>query len=218
MKPSSSKSALNVTDTKERFINAAIPVFAERGFYGASIATIASALPFSKQALLHHFGSKERLYGEVLARISGSLMTALKAATENDHGNADPIKTAFISIFDYSMADADSTTLLMRELLDNRSRAASAQIWHLKPFLDTLTRIVRDHADGPVPQSNALCFTYQILGAINYFAVSGPTLCGIYGDQGYRKMAREYPDHLQRLIDAGLKEMCASESSTQKKP
>lgn len=59
---------------RERFIEAATDVFAERGFYGTSIAAIADALPLTKQALLHHFGSKEKLYAEVLKRksLSGS--------------------------------------------------------------------------------------------------------------------------------------------------
>ena len=52
-------------DTRERLLDQAEPLFAERGFYGVSIAAIASELGLTKQALLHHFGSKEKLYGEV---------------------------------------------------------------------------------------------------------------------------------------------------------
>ena len=39
-----------MTDTRERFIGAASTLFAERGFYGTSIAAIADALPFTKPA------------------------------------------------------------------------------------------------------------------------------------------------------------------------
>ncbi|MEN7343096.1 MAG: TetR/AcrR family transcriptional regulator [Pseudomonadota bacterium] len=191
-----------MTDTRERFIEAAIPVFAERGFYGASIAAIANALPFSKQALLHHFGSKERLYGEVLARISTSLMATLDStAADNETAS---IKATFQKILDYSLDYPDSTTLLMRELLDNRRRASSAHVWHLKPFLETLTRTVEDQIPQPVSRSSALCFCYQILGAINYYAVSGPTLAGIYGTAAHRKIKSGYPTQLGVLIDAGL--------------
>ena len=53
-----------MTDTRERFLDAAAEAFAERGFYGTSIAAIAESLPYTKQALLHHFGSKEKLYAK----------------------------------------------------------------------------------------------------------------------------------------------------------
>jgi AcrR family transcriptional regulator len=57
-----------VRDTRDAFLDAAKRHFAQRGFYGASIAAIAEELGLTKQALIHHFGTKERLYGEVLAR------------------------------------------------------------------------------------------------------------------------------------------------------
>ena len=57
-------------DTREKLLDMAEKRFAERGFYGVSIAAIAEELGLTKQALLHHFGSKEKLYGAVLARIS----------------------------------------------------------------------------------------------------------------------------------------------------
>ena len=65
--------------TRDQFIAAAQHLFAEKGFYGASIAAIAEELGLTKQALLHHFGNKEKLYGEVLQRLSGELLEATRA-------------------------------------------------------------------------------------------------------------------------------------------
>lgn len=59
-----------VQDMCSKFIEAATRQFARKGFYGASISSIANELGLSKQAVLHHFGSKEKLYGEVLQQIS----------------------------------------------------------------------------------------------------------------------------------------------------
>ena len=56
--------------TRQEFLDTAERLFAARGFYGTSLAAISDDLGLTKQALLHHFGSKEKLYGEVLARIS----------------------------------------------------------------------------------------------------------------------------------------------------
>lgn len=53
--------------TKDRFITVAKRKFAENGFDRTSIA---DELGLTKQAMLHHFGSKKNLYGEVLRGIS----------------------------------------------------------------------------------------------------------------------------------------------------
>ena len=62
------------TDTKHRLLNMSEALFAERGFYGVSIAAIAKEMGFSKQALLHHYPTKEKLYGAVLQRISDDFL------------------------------------------------------------------------------------------------------------------------------------------------
>ena len=41
--------------SREEYLDAAEALFAERGFYGVSIAAIAEQLGLTKQALLHHF-------------------------------------------------------------------------------------------------------------------------------------------------------------------
>ena len=56
--------------TREQLLDVARHQFAMTGFYGTSIASIANELGLSKQALLHHFGSKDKLYGEILKEIS----------------------------------------------------------------------------------------------------------------------------------------------------
>ena len=61
-------------DTREKLLQAAVEQFAERGFYGASIAQIAGELDLTKQALLYYFKRKEDLYAEVLKRISDRLI------------------------------------------------------------------------------------------------------------------------------------------------
>ena len=58
-------------DTRERLLDQAESLFAERGFYGVSIAAIANELGLTKQALLHHFGSKGKRDGEGLKRVTG---------------------------------------------------------------------------------------------------------------------------------------------------
>lgn len=64
---------------RERILQAATCLFAQRGFYGVSISDVAGAAGLVKSAIYHHFASKEELYRTVLVegiRQSCAQMTA----------------------------------------------------------------------------------------------------------------------------------------------
>ena len=194
-----------MTDTRERFIDAATTAFAERGFYGTSIANIADALPYTKQALLHHFGSKEKLYGEVLKRISDRLMQELAAAGADDSDPRDRLEQIFVRFYRSAIEHGDDTQLLMRELLDNKRRAGTARAWYLKPFLQTLTDLALSVPNTSLRSRDAaLSFVYQILGAVTYFAVSEPTLTRMLGKLEFARLRSRYESELRLLIAARL--------------
>lgn len=192
-----------MTDTRERFIEAATRAFAERGFYGTSIANIVESLPFTKQALLHHFGSKEKLYAEVLARISVRLMQDLAAAGTETSDASERFENVFVAILKTSLQHSDDTRLLMRELLDNKRRAESARTWYLTAFLDTLADQARD-ALGDAEPARSLALVYQLLGAVNYFVVSRPTLEQMLGTRTFADLNAAYEYELRSLIASRL--------------
>ena len=193
------------SETRELFLDTAEALFADRGFCGVSIAAIAGELGLTKQALLHHFGSKEKLYGEVLARISERFEQLGSAATEQGSSPAERLKAFFLRLQQANKNEEAQTRLLMRELLDNQSRASSAGTWYLEPFLRRLITMVQDVPDWKeASETDALTLVYQWLGAINYFAISGPTLSGIFGPKALGEMSSQFPEQLARLIDASL--------------
>ena len=188
-------------DTRALLLNRAETLFAERGFYGVSIAAIANELELTKQALLHHFGSKEKLYGEVLKQISDRF--ELDTMTEGDP-TARLIRY-FNELLSPHRFSADATRVLVRELLDNKRRADSAGTWYLKPFLERLMAMVKAVPNwSDASDAEALALIYQFLGAINYFGISQPTLTGIFGEAAYQDLQAAYPSQLEKLIRAGL--------------
>lgn len=193
------------SDTREQLLDKAEALFAERGFYGASIAAIANELGLTKQALLHHYGSKEKLYGEVLKRISNRFD---ELAVEDELGAFDPIASLqayLLQLYAPSAMSPNATRLLMRELLDNKRRADTAGTWYLKPFLEDLIKRVKAVPNWHnASDAEALALAYQFLGAVNYFGISQPTLTGIFGAEGYDDLEQAFPKQLKRLINAAL--------------
>ena len=173
---------MRTTETRRSILDAARRQFADKGFYGASIASISVEVGITKQALLHHFGTKEKLYGEVLQTISERFISeAIKASG----GGADPsarLEKLLLKLDQNSQNAHEDTRLLMRELLDVRRRAESAQTWYLKPFLEALVALLKETPSWRgASDPEALAAIYQILGAINYLAVSDATLGRMFG-------------------------------------
>ena len=193
------------SDTRELFLDTAEELFADRGFYGVSIAAIADELGLTKQALLHHFGSKEKLYGEVLARISARIAASGDAINNQSTDPVIRLKAVFLHLHESGIEQTNQTRLLMRELLDNQQRADAAATWHLKPFLENLIKMVQDVPKwSDATDAEALALLYQWLGAINYFAVSGPTLSGIFGRQIFKHVSEAYSQQFENLIASSL--------------
>ena len=60
-------------ETRERLLAVAQRLFAQHGYAGTSIRDLGSALGVASSSVLHHVGSKRKLYALVLSRISDSL-------------------------------------------------------------------------------------------------------------------------------------------------
>jgi AcrR family transcriptional regulator len=63
-----------------RLIEAALALFAERGYHEASVEDIVARARMSKSAFYQHFDSKEHCFRELLAQEGGSLIHAVIAA------------------------------------------------------------------------------------------------------------------------------------------
>lgn len=190
--------------TRDRMIVEARGLFAERGFYGVSIAQIAAELGLTKQALLHHFGTKEKLYGLVLEQIAGEL-AALKPQADTGGNPAGRLIQYFVAMIADTPEKVERSRLLMREILDNRLRAESASNWYLKPFLEELSGMLRAvESWSDASEDRVLAAVIQLLGMVNYHAVSGPTFRGIFGSRQVGAADAIFAEQLRVSLGAAL--------------
>ena len=190
-------------DTRQRLLDIAEQLFAERGFYGVSIAAIASEVGFTKQGLLHYFNSKEKLYGAILQRISDDFQEQQTEAEQASEGPIESLKQFYAALAEPTETNTRRTRLLMRELLDNNARATNAENWYLREFLERLIVMVKA-IEGlqTLSDEEALIFAYQLLGAVNYFLISPATLSGIFGKDVMQRMSANFSFELDSLIAA----------------
>ena len=192
-------------DTRQRLLDIAEQLFAERGFYGVSIAAIAREVGFTKQGLLHYFNSKEKLYGAILQRISDDFQEQQTEAEQASEEPIESLKQFYAELAEPTETNTRRTRLLMRELLDNNARATNAENWYLREFLERLIVMVKA-IEGlqTLSDEEALIFAYQLLGAVNYFLISPATLSGIFGKDVMQRMSAKFSVELDSLIEAKI--------------
>ncbi len=188
-------------NTKDALVTAAHRLFAERGFDGVSIADIAGELDITKQALLHHFGSKEKLYGTVLEELSVRFDAIVQTHLAQQASPADQYRSILRDLYRHMNRDKHDARLIMRELLDNRPRAKDKRKWYLRGFLESLTELTQTLSDPHgLSKPEAFARTFQVVGAVNYFAISDPTLKTMFGRDTYDDVEAVFLDQLEQLF------------------
>ena len=196
-------SVKNALSTRERTLAVATELFAERGFLGVSLAQVAEGLGLTKQAVLHHFCSKEQLYAEVLAQIAVELENVITAAQHKESTPEAQLVCVFDALHQSRPGSRMRTKLLVRELMDVGERKPEAKTWHLRTFLDELTGIGRAlSAWSDKSDTEVFAALYQLIGAVSYFAISETTLSGMYGNTKTRAIRSAFSRELQLLIKA----------------
>jgi TetR/AcrR family transcriptional regulator len=120
---------------REAILKAAEEEFAQRGFGGARAQNIATRAGVNKALPFYHFGSKAELYDEVVRRALGRLgefmRDALVAATPRER-----LSLFVHRLFEYLAENPNWARLIIREVIDERSRTREIATEYLKPLAD----------------------------------------------------------------------------------
>jgi len=191
--------------TRDRLMEHALYLFAERGYWGVSLAQIGAACGITKQSLLHHYGSKDQLYRQLLEVIAEDLLTLVREV-RSTHRDANAQMWHLLVLLDSGDAASHSRLrVIMRELLDIGERAETAKTWPLRGFLDSLVELI---AAAPgwseTPKAHRLATAYLLLGALKYKLISTETLSGMYGQEAYNAFETAHRNQLRRAVDSAL--------------
>lgn len=129
--------------SRQRILDTAICLFAEKGFTGISVDEIVNVANINKRMVYHYFGSKEKLYQEALAA-EYSKLEALEIKTLHPE---EPIKKVLGDIvsayFSFLQANPEFVQLLLWENLNKGRNLDQMEIQLSKiPMLDLLVEAV----------------------------------------------------------------------------
>lgn len=183
---------------KDRYISIATATFAEQGFHGASLADLAKNAGVSKQALLHFFPRKEKLYIAVLNALAERLCAEI--ASVSGETAEDRLRRYFEAHVSASFENNDDARLVVRALLDAQE---TASIWPLRSYLDRLialgreTERWRDAGDDQI-----LASFYAVIGVAQYVAISDKTLRGLYGSEMTSRAQDKITSQARTFVDS----------------
>lgn len=113
--------------TRDRVLEAASEVFAERGFHGATVEEICERAGFTRGAFYSNFGSKDDLVVELSRRHSEALVDRIRQAGKRPHDSTDDLlRDVFAALADDSRSQ-ERWLVLTTEFSLHAIRDASAR-------------------------------------------------------------------------------------------
>jgi AcrR family transcriptional regulator len=103
---------------REKLVEAATQVFAERGFEGARVEQIADAADVSPGLLYRHFEGKQELYTEILQLANRELMAHLAQAAAPGLPTIDRVRAGLDAFFTFVEDHRQLWQMLMRDVLE----------------------------------------------------------------------------------------------------
>jgi TetR/AcrR family transcriptional regulator len=137
------------TDTRDRVLQVAQALFAERGYRGTSLRDIAKRIGIKAPSLLHHFPSKQQLYLAVLDKMFESLEDAANAIAWGRESRQERMRQAIGDTIDFIASRPDFVRIMWKEMADESGVGRQVLKRRLPPlFSIAVNFIFRGQRDG----------------------------------------------------------------------
>src|SRR5581483_1828066 len=158
--------------TRDRILQAALQVFAEKGYHRALVDDIVRVSRTSKGAVYHHFPNKEALFLALVDEFSGRLAVAVAQAIAGAEGALGKVQAALTAGLETFARHRQLAQLL---LLESVSLGPAYQAKRLEVH-DRFAALIRARldeavAEGSIPEIDTRVATLAWLGALNEVVV-----------------------------------------------
>ncbi len=202
-----------MTDKKEHILNAAIPLFAEKGFEGCSIRDLAARADVNVAMINYYFGSKDNLFVSIIEYKAQFMRGKLDEIESNTQMNEiEKIDAIIESYVDKILSQPFFHRIMYQELLRADRKELHERIMQIfARNTRTLKNIIEQGVKKKLFRKIDPEMTMAtLIGTINQVTLS-KSLCTMlidreesfdpYTDQAFRK---RLIDHLKKVIHAYL--------------
>ena len=121
---------------REMILDEATELFARHGYEGASLNDIAAGVGIKRPSLLHHFASKDELYGEVFERLVSDWLEQVEQAMSGPGSGWERFSGVLSSGFDLFSRNPAYVRLMRREALEGGERLGIDLVGVVAPLFE----------------------------------------------------------------------------------
>jgi AcrR family transcriptional regulator len=166
-------------ETRASILNAAIAEFAERGFEGASIRSIADRLGLQHPLITYHYRSKDILWRAAAEHAFAQIQFEwdVSVAEESDLSPLARLRREYTTLFRYTVAFPEFHRFMRQETLTNNPRLKWVAETVLAPLLGRLLpQIVGAQKQGFLPAVDPILFHYMMVSLSATLSEFGPEM------------------------------------------
>jgi TetR/AcrR family transcriptional regulator len=151
-------------------LDAALEVFANQGFRGATLDAIAAEAGLSKPNILYYFSGKEEIHVTLLNQLLETWLDPLKQMDPNGDPKAEILKYVHRKL-DMAMSLPRESRLFANEILQGAPRIRTHLETDLKPLLEDRTKIIETWiTQGKIARCNPTHLIFAIWSTTQHYA------------------------------------------------
>jgi AcrR family transcriptional regulator len=178
----------------------ATDLFAEHGYDGTSLNDIAAGVGIKRPSLLHHFPSKDDLYGEVFEQMLSHWLERVEAAMALPGSGWDRFSDVLSAGFELFAEHPSYVRLMRREALDGGSRLGIDLVGVVSPLFNTAVEwIDAEIAAGRFREVDARQVLITAYAALLGYVSDAPFINGLLGHDALSE--RPMHERCEHLLD-----------------
>ena len=197
-------------DPRHRILNAAGPIFAEKGYEAATVREICQAAGVNLAAVNYYFGGKERLYGEALREAHPAKSGP---APEFDWPEATPPAEKLKGFIRWLLVHLVSMQkspwqerLFVREIMDPTPAFQELLREHFRTGFEQLQKILDEILPHDMPRHRRYQIGFSIIGQCVYYRAGRHIVSLMVGEEDLKAHFRpeQLAEHISQVSLAAL--------------
>lgn len=196
--------------TRDALIAAGTALFAERGYDGVPVATIAAKAKVNKAMINYHFGGKRNLYLAIVSATFSEIVSRVEALAESPRPAPDLLRELVAVVGDTATRRSPHfCTMMLREVLSGGKRLELAVLAKPARVLGAVQRIVeRGVREGTLRPVDPVLTHLSLVGSLVFFFATASFRARLLASRRPPGLPlpspAAYVDHLQQMITHGL--------------
>ena len=195
-------------DSRRAIFDAASAEFAARGFSATGVDRIARRAGVNKAMIYYHFGSKQRLYRDIVRELVLAIRTRTRAVAAGHAGPGRKVSSFIEAFVSEAQARPHMPPIMMREVAEGGRHLDAGTLRVIAGVFESLLAILEEgRRTGAFTRVHPLLMYFTILGPTMMFFGSGPIRSAILrlADVGFPEAGPDVlVEHLSRMATRTL--------------